>query len=62
MTLIFLGNAMCSVLIWHLINKRHGSRILKETASPPNHLSYRKVYFNEFFQNSLGCDMGMIFF
>ena len=27
-----------------------------------NHISYRKVYFNEYVQNSLGCDMGMIDF
>ena len=46
----------------YLINKRHGSRILKEIASRANHTSYRKVYFNEFVQNSLGCDMGMIIF
>ena len=44
------------------INKRHGSRILKSTASRPNHTSYRKVYFNEFVQNYWGCDMGMIIF
>ena len=24
--------------------------------------SYRKVYYDEFVQNSLGCDMGMIIF
>ena len=46
----------------HLINKRHGSQILKLTASRPNHTSYRKVYFNEFVQNYWGCDMGMIIF
>ena len=26
----------------NLIDKRHGSRILKETASQPNYLSYKK--------------------
>ena len=36
--------------------------ILKQTASRPNHTSHRKVYFNEFVQNSLGCDMGIIIF
>jgi hypothetical protein len=46
----------------NLIDKRHGSRILELTASRPNHISYRKVYFDEFVQNSLGCDMGMIIF
>ena len=46
----------------YLINKRHGSQILKLTASQPNHTSYRKVYFNEFVQNYWGCDMGMIIF
>ena len=46
----------------NLIDKRHGSRILKKTVSRPNHISYRKVYFNEFVQNSLGCDMGLIIF
>ena len=46
----------------NLIDKRHGSRILKETASRPNHISYRKVYINEFVQNSLHCNMGMIIF
>ena len=40
------------------IDKRHGSWILKETASQPN----RKVYFNEFVQNSLGGNMDMIIF
>ena len=45
-----------------LINKIHGSQILKETASRPNHISYRKDHFNGFVQNSLGCDMGMIIF
>ena len=46
----------------YLINKRHGSRILKEIASRANHTSYRKVYFNEFVQNSLGCNMGVIIY
>ena len=45
-----------------ITNKRYGSRILKSTASRPNHTSYRKVYFNEFVQNYWGCDMGMIIF
>ena len=44
-----------------LINKRHGSRMLKETASRPNHRSYRQVYLHEFVPNSLCCNMGMIF-
>ena len=31
-------------------------------SSQANHKSDRKVDFNEFVQNSLGCDMGMITF
>ena len=50
------------IFLWYLINKRHGSWMLKLTASRPNHTSYRKVYFNEFVQNYWGCDMGMIIF
>ena len=46
----------------NLINKRHGSRMLKLTASRPNHASYRKVYFTEFVKKYWGCDMGMIIF
>ena len=46
----------------YLINKRHGSRILEKTASWPKHTSYREVYFNEFVQNSLDCEMSMIIF
>ena len=41
-----------------LINKRHGSRILKLTASRPNHTSYRKVWTNEFVANVLHDNMG----
>ena len=41
-----------------LINKRHGSQILKETASRQNHISYRKVYFNEFVANALRDNIG----
>ena len=37
----------------NLINKRHGSQMLKETASRPNQTSYRKFYVNEVVQNSL---------
>ena len=46
----------------NLINKRHGSQGLKQTASRQNHTSYRKVYYNEFVQNSMGGNMGMIIF
>ena len=46
----------------NLINMRHVSQILELIASRPNHTSYRKVYFNEFVQNLLGWDMGMIIF
>ena len=46
----------------NLINKRHGSQILKLTVSRPNHTTYRQVYFNEFVQNYWGCDMGMVIF
>ena len=35
---------------------------LKQTASRPNHTSHKKVDFNEFVQNSLGCNMGIIIF
>ena len=46
----------------YLINKRHGSQMLIKTASRPNHTSYRKFYTNEFVQNSLCCNVGIIIF
>ena len=46
----------------YLINIFNGSQGLKQTASWPNHTSHRKVDFNEFVQNYLGCDMGIIIF
>ena len=34
---------------------------LQQTAFRPNHTSYRKCYFTDFFQNSMLCNMGLIF-
>ena len=45
-----------------ILNKRHGSQMLIKTASRPNHTSYRKFDTNEFVQNSLCCNMGIIIF
>ena len=36
--------------------------ILIQTTSRPNNISHRKVDFNQFVQNYLCCDMGMIIF
>ena len=36
--------------------------MLIKAASRPNHTSYRKFHTNEFVQNSLCCNMGMIIF
>ena len=36
--------------------------VLKQTSSRQNHTSYRKFDFNEFVQNSLCCNMGMVVF
>ena len=44
------------VTLYHLINIFSGSQ------SRPNHTSHREVDFNEVFQNSLCCDVGMIIF
>ena len=46
----------------HLINKRHGSRILELTSSPPNHTSYTKVQFNKFVANVLHDNIGIVIF
>ena len=35
---------------------------IDSAVSPPNHTSQRKVYFNEFVQNSLCCNMGIIIY
>ena len=51
-----------SLISNNLINKRHGSQMLIKTASRPNQTSYRKFDPNEFVQNSLCCNMGMIIF
>ena len=46
----------------HLINKRHGSRILQQTIWPWNHTSHKNIYFYEFVANVLFDNIGILIF
>ena len=43
----------------YLINKIHGSRMLKQRIWPPNHRFHTKVYFNEVVANALRDNIGI---
>ena len=46
----------------NLINKRHGSPILKQRIWLTNHRSHTKVYFNEVVANTLRGNIGIVNF
>ena len=52
----------CIPIFDNLINKRHGSRFLKQRIWPPNHRSHTKVYFNEAVANALHGNIGIVNF
>ena len=49
-------------ILVNLINKRHGSRILKQMIWPPTHRSHTKVYFNEVVANALRDNIDIVNF